>query len=287
MRANPITGDFKVFEAIKERNSVRSYSSRPVEEAFYRELADYIQSVGYGPFGTKPRLKMLDLKPLDKKELKKLGTYGFIKGARLYILGAVKDRPGAMEDLGYCLENIILKATSLGLGTCWLGGSFKRAAFARQMDLQAGELLPAITPVGYPANEASPAERLARLTIKSRKRKPWSELFFGPDAKAPLDEEEAGPYHDPLEAVRLSPSASNRQPWRIVKDETDKFHLYLKESKIYNRILGRVRLQNIDMGIAMCHFAMVAREKDLPGRWEAEPGAPTLLGLQYIATWSG
>ncbi len=286
IRENPMIKEFSVFEAVKARISVRSYSSRPVDKALRWELGNYMEIVGSGPFGTKPRFKMLDLEPLGKKELRSLGTYGFIRGARLYILGAVKDTPGALEDLGYCLEKIILKATSFGLGTCWLGGTFKRAAFARKMDLEAGELLPAITPVGYPENDTIPADRLAHIMVKSRKRKPWSELFFGPGGNAPLHEKEAGPYRDPLEAVRLGPSASNRQPWRFIKDEAGKFHLFLKENKLYNRILGKIRLQSLDMGIAMCHFAMVAREQNLPGSWKAEPGAPNLPDLQYLATWS-
>jgi len=278
--------DFEPFQAIKERISVRSYSSSPVEEALHRELETYIANLETGPFGTKPRFKILDLEPLDKKELKGLGTYGFIKGARLYILGAIKDTPGALEDLGYCLEKIVLKATNLGLGTCWLGGTFKRAAFAQKMDLEADELLPAITPVGYPADQTLPSDRLIRLAAKSKKRKPWPELFFGPGGKAPLTEKEAGPYRDALEAVRLGPSASNRQPWQIVKDEAGKYHLFLKENKIYNRIMGKLRMQNIDMGIAMCHFAMVAREQNLPGSWKVEANAPVVPGLQYIASWS-
>jgi len=282
----PMIEEFNAFEVIKERISVRSYSSPPVEEPHRRDLENYMANAGSGPFGTTPRFKMLDLEPLDKKELRGLGTYGFIKDARLYILGAIKETPGALEDLGYCMEKIILKATSLGLGTCWLGGTFKRAAFAQKMDLETDELLPAITPVGNPADQTIPSDRLIRLAAKSKKRKPWSELFFGPGGNAPLTENEAGPYRDALEAVRLGPSASNRQPWRIVKDEAGKFHLFLRENKIYNRIMGKIRLQNIDMGIAMCHFAMVAREQNLPGSWKPEPNAPELPGLRYIASWS-
>lgn len=60
--------------------------------------------------------------------------------------------------------------------------------------------------------------------------------------------------------------------------------MFLRENKIYNRILGKIRLQSLDIGIAMCHFATVAREQDLPGSWKAEPCAPTCPGLQYIAT---
>ena len=50
--------------------------------------------------------------------------------------------------------------------------------------------------------------------------------------------------------------------------------------------MGKIRIQSLDMGIAMCHFAMVAREQDLPGSWKIDPTAPILTGLQYIATWS-
>ncbi|MCJ7805920.1 MAG: nitroreductase, partial [Clostridia bacterium] len=63
------------------------------------------------------------------------------------------------------------------------------------------------------------------------------------------------------------------------------FHLYLKENAIYNRLLGKIRIQYIDMGIAMCHFEMVAREQGLPGSWTVNRPALDLSGLQYIATW--
>lgn len=278
--------EFNVFEAVKRRSSVRSYAERPVEEALRQNLDNFMKTVGSGPFGTAPRFKLLDLEPLDKDELKRLGTYGFIKGARLYILGAVEDRPGALEDLGYCLESVILKATSLGLGTCWLGGTFKRAAFARAMDIKEGELLPAITPVGYPANGTSLSHRLNRLVVKLKALKPWSDLFFNSDGKTPLTEEEAGEYRKPLEAVRLGPSATNRQPWRIVRSDAGVYHLFLKENIVYNRILGKIRLQSLDMGIAMCHFALVAREENLPGKWKTESESPSFSGLRYIATWS-
>ena len=47
--------------------------------------------------------------------LKNLGTYGIIKGARQFIIGTVKKQPKAIEDYGYCMENNILTAT----GTDW------------------------------------------------------------------------------------------------------------------------------------------------------------------------
>lgn len=271
------------FEAIKQRISVRSYSEKPVETELRKELENYYLNLESGPFGATVRFDMLDLQPLDNNELRRLGTYGMIKGANLYILGAVQDEPGALEDLGYNMEKVILKATYLGLGTCWLGGTFRRSAFASKMNLAENELLPAITPVGYDARDISVADKIARFTAGSKKRKPWDQLFFQGDGSTPLLKEDAGQYADALEAVRMGPSASNRQPWRIVQEKEGLYHLFLQENKLYNRLLGKIRIQNIDMGIAMCHFEMVAREQGLKGRWVVDDRKAS--GRKYIASW--
>ena len=254
-------------QAIKTRTSVRTYASKPLEGDIRTTLETLCREEAVGPFGNTVRLKLLDLGTLPQKELRSLGTYGTIRGANLYILAAVKEEKGGLEDVGFCLEKVILKATSLGLGTCWLGGIFRRGSFARQMQLAEGELLPAITPVGYPAEKPSLVERAMRLGTRARRRKPWEELFFQADGKTPLPEAEAGPYWDVLDAVRQGPSASNRQPWRILKGR-DGFRLFLSELTWYNNILGKIKLQNMDMGIAMCHFELAVKELGLEGHWQ-------------------
>jgi nitroreductase len=275
----------KAFEVIEKRVSVRSYTAAPVSEELKQAIEEFCQGVGPGPFGAALRFKLLSFEPLSKEELRRLGTYGMIKGARLYLLGAVKEGKGAMEDLGYCMEKIILQITALGLGTCWMAGTFKRSAFAEKMDLGSNELLPAITPLGYALQEMSTADRMVRAGAGSNRRKPWSALFYEADGKTPLTADSAGPYSQALEAVRLGPSASNRQPWRLIRDDQGLYHLFLSENKIYNRMLGKIRIQNIDMGIAMSHFELVARDLGLEGAWSVKSRAATYPGLQYVATW--
>ena len=276
----------KGLEAIRQRLSVRSYAEQQLEPEVRRQLEELcLNHKDAGPFGAAVRFRLLDLEPLSSSDLRKMGTYGVIKGARLYIMGAVRNEAGAMEDLGYCLENIILEATALGFGTCWLGGTFKRSAFAGKMELAEDELLPAITPVGYPAVEKSTTERVMRFGAGSNRRKPWSELFFKSDGVTALTEPESGPFKEAYEAVRMGPSASNKQPWRLVLDQQGATHLYLKENKLYNRMMGKVRLQLVDMGIAMSHFEVAARELNLPGAWHTETDGPPIAGLQHIACW--
>ncbi len=270
---------------IRQRKSVRTYSSRSVDPAMLLELSNYIKNLGSGPFGVPARFELLDLEGLDQSELRSLGTYGFIRGANLYLLGAARQGREALVDLGYCFEKLILKVTALGLGTCWLGGTFKRSSFAEKMNLEPEELLPVISPVGHAAAAPGAAEKVVRAGAGSDRRKPWSQLFFYNNEKTPLKPEEAGLYREVLEAVRLAPSASNKQPWRVIKENNNLYHLYLKENIIYNRMLGKIKLQWVDMGIAICHFELAAKELKINGRWHFEQPQRRPSGMTYIISW--
>ena len=58
--------------------------------------------------------------------------------------------------------------------------------------------------------------------------------------------------------VRLAPSAVNKQPWRAVAYD-NAVHFYLKRSKGFNHN-EKLDMQMIDMGIALCHFDLTAKE---------------------------
>ncbi len=274
-----------IIETIKIRRSCRTYSDSPVETDKRAQLKAFLEANTGAPFGSPVRFELLDFNDLDADELRPLGTYGVIRGARLFIIGAVGKRPKAMEDYGYSMEKNILEATALGLGTCWLGGTFRRSGFARRMNLSGDELLPAVSPVGYPGKARSLTDRFFRFSAGSNERKPWTELFFDRDSKTPLPRESGGAYETPLECVRIGPSASNKQPWRIVRDG-NAFHFTLARTPGYDRMIKEIRLQNVDMGIAMCHFELAARELGLAGSWsDRDPGIPS-GGLEYIASWT-
>lgn len=53
------------------------------------------------------------------------------------------------------MEELILYATSLGLGTCWIGGTFKKGQFAKAMEVNQEEILPIISPIGYESENKS------------------------------------------------------------------------------------------------------------------------------------
>ncbi|HAR48734.1 MAG TPA: nitroreductase, partial [Smithella sp.] len=109
-----------------------------------------------------------------------------------FIIGAVEKKHHNLEDFGYLMEKNILMATDLGLGTCWLGGTFSSSRFAQKIALQNNEALPAVTPVGYAVPRISAIDSVIRSASGANNRKPWSSLFFKNDK--PLSIEEAGHY---------------------------------------------------------------------------------------------
>jgi nitroreductase len=227
----------------------------------------------------------------DPHIARKLGTYGNIQGATHFIAGAVERGERDLENFGFLLEEIILFATDLGLGTCWLGGTFSRNGFSQSLGLRPEERLPAVTPVGLAASDRGLRDRLLRRQAGSDFRKPWAELFFYGRPENPATPAQSGAYADVLEMVRLAPSASNHQPWRIIQAEDQPvFHFYLQRNAFYTaaaKALMQTDIQRVDMGIALCHFQWAAREAKLPGAWEVHTAPTSYPPGEYLVTWNG
>ncbi len=278
-------------EAIVVRRSTRNYRDDPLSRREKEALEQAIAGTA-APFGNAPRFKLITAGSGDAESLRGLGTYGFIKNPTAFIAGTVAgEGTMVLEDFGFAMELLVLHATVMGLGTCWLGGSFTRSSFAARMSLLPGEKIPAVVALGHPAEKKRMMDSLLRRSAGSDARMPRDELFFSGEFGARLSEDEAGPYEKPLQLMRLAPSASNRQPWRVVKRHGS-FHFYLARSKGYftrNRILfGFADLQRVDMGIAMCHFQIAAQDLGLPGGWKREESLISSLPehAEYTATWN-
>jgi nitroreductase len=279
-----------VTDLIKQRYSCRTYKDVPIEEAKRKKLADFIDTLETGPFGAPVRFKLVAATEEDRRALRGLGTYGTIRNPTGFILGTVGDGEKNLEDFGYRMEEVILFATSIELGTCWLGGFFTKSSFAKTMDIQKGWVMPCVAATGYIAEQRGLIDRLMRRGAGSARRKPWDELFFTGRFGVPLSKEAAGAYAEVIEMVRLAPSASNKQPWRVIKDG-ETWHFYLQRTPGYGKGLSAqfmaADLQRVDMGIAMSHFEFTADELELEGAWTfQEPAIETPdERTEYVASW--
>lgn len=263
-------------ENIKKRISVRTYKEIDIPKNTLDKLEGFIEEIEKS-YGFKYRFPIINSK-VDGK----VGTYGVITGANYYICAVVKKDDYNLVDLGYLFEKIILFATSLDLGTCWLGGTFDRGEFSKKAKLKEDEKFIAATPIGFKAEKKSIRARAMRKIAKSDHRKDFDEIFFDTELK-PLKKDSLGLYKEALEMIRIGPSASNKQPWRIVKEE-NLYHLYLERTPDYAKDLG-YDIQLLDMGIAKYHFELTLRESGENGSWENWDKHPLHENLEYISTW--
>lgn len=274
-------------DLIRKRRSCRSYSAQPIDAAQQRSLMEFIAALPAGPFQGGSRFELVATSGEDRSALQGLGTYGFIRGAPGFVIGACPkggdgvNLPGELQDFGYRMEQIILYATQLDLGTCWLGGTFTRSSFAQKISLSPDEILPAVCAIGPAADQRVLFDRVARQLIGADRRRGWNELFFEGGSNIPLSAETTGAYAAALEMVRLGPSASNKQPWRIFK-EGNTWHFYLKRA---SEEPGSI--QYLDMGIAMFHFELTAVESGLKGAWVLAPPVinPIDPMMEYCMSW--
>lgn len=254
---------FQIEETIKKRKSVRNYEKRSLSEQQRSEIVTYMNQIE-NPFQVKVKFHFLETDLLEKGQ--KLGTYGVIQGAKDYLGITVKNTDFAMEAVGYAFEMLVLYATSLGLGTCWMGGTFNRNQFKTAMEISENDVFPIISPIGTPLEKRSLTDTLVRKIAKSDQRKEWQELFFSASFENILSKEAASDYVTALELVRIAPSASNKQPWRIVKDG-ELFHFFKVQG--YGDVFG-YDIQSVDMGIAACHFELALKEKQIVGKFYKE-----------------
>ncbi len=275
-----------VIELIKERRSRRSYKPTNFDTALTEKINTLLQSITTGPFGNRILFSLIEKSLARENHKVKLGTYGFISGANYFIAGQVEPGEHANEDYGYLLETIMLHLTALHLGSCWLGGTFSRSDFAGILDGGINMIIPAVTPVGFATDNTPWRERLIRRGAKADSRKEWSALFFNDTFTKPITQDDAGDYAVPLEMVRLAPSASNKQPWRICKTP-EAFHFYLKRTPGYGKFGKDVDLQKVDMGIAMSHFELACLELRLKGKWvQSNMGISSTEVDEYCVSWN-
>jgi len=136
--------------AIEVRKSTRTFQKIPLSSVDLGKISNCLNRSEnlVGPFGNQFDFELLI--EFEDREKEQIGTYGFIKNPQGYILGSSIIETESLFDYAFVLENIVLYLTTLGIGTCWLGGRFRKQEAMSHLSLGENEIIPAITPVGYP-----------------------------------------------------------------------------------------------------------------------------------------
>lgn len=278
-----------VVETMRKRQSIRSFDTRNINESDYNKIIEYISKElnQIGPFGKKGRIELIQVtKNVTDKGIK-LGTYGFIKNPSAYLVGITDHNKHSLLDFAYTFQKLVLYLTDLDIGTCWMGGTFNRNSFEQEISLGEGEFIPCITPIGYLNNKQRVFDKAVRLAVRADHKKTWDKLFYNETFEVPLTKENAGLLAIPIEMIRLGPSASNKQPWRLVLSHDRKVcHFFIEHTPNYSAKLG-YDMQILDMGIAMCQFDLASKELNIKGQWILEDPTIALPNeqIEYIVSW--
>lgn len=235
-------------KAILSRTSQRSYDGQQLTLEDEKKLLAYIENEK-NCIGVNGNIIKIHYIKTIGQEMERVSTYGVVKKAPSYLVTVCNNNQETMIDCGYVFEKLILYLESIGISTCWLGGTFKRNQL--KVPVGEGEIIPIISPVGYAATKRTFSDKIVRQIAKSNQRKDFDELFFYKSFKKSVKEEEL---RKVLEYVRVGPSASNKQPWRIVIDESDLANLYIERTPNYGYGKMPYDIQMVDMGIAISHY---------------------------------
>lgn len=156
----------ELFEVIRQRYSVRAYKSDAVEEAKLRQV---LEAACLAPTAANRQPFQLLVIPTAGREeaLRRIYDREWFVEAPVVLCACavpaqgwvrVDGKPYTDVDVTIAMDHLILAATELGLGTCWIA-AFDPDAARKVLDLPEGVEPIVFTPLGYPADQPGPKRR--------------------------------------------------------------------------------------------------------------------------------
>jgi nitroreductase len=269
--------------AIRKRISIRHYEPRLVPE----ELLQAVVSSGEDsvPLDNTIRIRFHLIKEgklVAEQMTFFTGRRWLFGSAPHFIIATSEEKPLFMLNMGFRMEQMMLFATQQGLGTCWVGGMFTEERIGAFLGLDKGERVIVLTPLGYP--DTSFYGRVTHGVIELGamnfgRRKPLKQIAFGPDWGSPLETEDKE-LLEVLECARLAPSWANTQPWRFLVSESEVIAVADARGR-YSAVRDGKHYYRLDVGIAMSHFFLAAREIGWKGKWHVTGFDPAQVAKKH------
>lgn len=146
-----------IFEIIKTRRSIREYKNKPIPKEVLQKLVD---AARFAP--TARKVEPWEFVVITESDtLKKLGALAenarFMANALAGIAVFCSDTKYYLEDGCAATQNILLAATALGIGSCWVAGDKKPYCneVSALLNVPATFKLISLVALGYPQSERS------------------------------------------------------------------------------------------------------------------------------------
>ena len=212
--------DLDLFDLMRARHSCRSYQTRKLTEADRAELMQSVQLHLEEPKLAKSPIRFEYISA-------PLTVWPVVNATEFFVAIAPKEYDRlAVIDVGRSLQKVVMDATRMGLGTCWIGPGADHASImgslGERFDPEKDHII-CVLAVGYESKFAPLFIRLFNRQM-STSRLPLSELFFADSTfSQPLDVD-APPFNKfgrNFESCQWAPSSYNGQTTRCaaVTDE--------------------------------------------------------------------
>jgi len=224
--------DSEVYNAIWKRTSVRKYNEKHIEKNKMDALRISISKLNEISGLTMEFIEISDSFHTFK-------AFSFKNVRSVISVKGKTDDPDLYEKCGYYGERIVLEATALGLGTCWVAATFNKKCSS--LNVRGNETIVCGIPVGYGAEEMSTSAEIPDAPY--RKTKSVSE-YLGGNTNVPEWVTSA------MKAVQFAPTAMNSQKTRFS---------YADGKLSAEAPTGK--LSTVDFGITKLHFELAAGGK--------------------------
>ena len=179
-------------EILETRRSVRSFRSRPVSK---EDVLAICEAARIAPSACNSQTwrfiavsNPITIKRLCKEAMRPIIPNRWLEQAPLVFIGCsqldiIANRIGTrisgieyyQVDLGIAMEHMVLKATDLGLGTCWIGW-FAEEKIKEILGIPKTIKVSAMLAVGY-SNETTPKNRSRKSMDKILFSEKWGQIF--------------------------------------------------------------------------------------------------------------
>ena len=167
----------EVFDAIRTRWSIRKYRPEPIPD---EKLRNILEAARLAPSaGNRQPWRFVVIQNIDrKKALAKVANNQTFLDASAIIVATGDPEVSARwyeKDPMIALEHIVLAATALGYGTCWIG-AFDEDAIKYLLKIPANVKVIALLPIGIPDETPAPRPRkeFSEIFFKEEWQNPWS-----------------------------------------------------------------------------------------------------------------
>jgi nitroreductase len=155
-----------VFEAIRSRYSVRGYKADPVSEELLGKVLEAGRQAPTAANRQPFRVIVVHVKGREEELARVYGRAWLLQAPLVLAVVAVPgeawrrmdDKPYDEVDATIAMDHMVLAATALGLGTCWIA-AFDPVAARKVLGLPDDVELVAITPLGYPDKARADTDR--------------------------------------------------------------------------------------------------------------------------------